>query len=637
MRTKQFSWMIAAVGAVVVLPAVALAQAPVAYTVPWDPKNITAPHVTYPGRSVHLKGTYSAVSGDTITATWNPGDGSAVIGPFTPTSQYDASTLFTYNDTPSATIYNATLTINDTTNGTSASATYPVIVEANNASPPPQIDVAIDEGLWYLHTMMNRYNNSPGTSDGLHYGDWTVCFAGDVACDGYVAVSATNTQAFEVNGHLQNGPATDPYTDDVLRGMNSIVNLWLTTEAIPATRTISGVGTYTVDQVGNLTGIYCFQQYFNYQSGQLMDAIVATATPNQVVASVAPVGIAGLTYGQIVQEMVDDYVSGMWYADNTSGGAWYYYSNSGCGGNAGCSNDNSASQWAAIGIIAAVRGFGSKVDPVALTWNSDWIVKNEGQNGNTGEMGYRDGGGGSNGLPLWGPFADTPSGLVQLAMDGIGRGNSLWDLAECYMFDNFENSPAGGAGSSLQAYTYGMYSFTKAMLLHDPGGNLEPISTLGQNCANPPFAPIDWYGDPTYGVAARLVALQNPAGYWYGNNYNGAQFPLETASSIIMLNKTIITVCVQNLKGVGKPKGTSPASVTLVWSSIPNISKYNVLRGNAHLGPYTQIGTTTSTFFVDNVGLKNNETYYYVLQPQTLGGTEACQSNEAAVKIPKSR
>jgi hypothetical protein len=621
---KRLSWILFAVVIVATLVPQALAVTPVAYTVPWVASNPAAPHITYPGRTITLKGT-SSVQGPTIMAQWDPGDGTGKMPAFNVTNQYNVSTTYTYSPATTPKPYTATLYIMDTSaGGGTGTATYPILVEPNGSQP--QVDVAIDEGLWYLHTTMDR------TSSGapiVNYGDWTNC--GGFACYAYYGVTALNIQAFEVNGHLASGPASDPYTDDVSRVLNSLFT-WLTAFSIsPTTRTVQGCFTngtscvINLDGNGDGLGVEVNQGNPFYQGGQFMDAIVASTTPNAVVGAFAPANIAGKTYQNVVQNMADGYL----YCQNPGpgpsaggsyGGGWRYV----------CQDigDNSTSQWAAIGLIAGIRGFGITVDPNAMLWNQQWIDQSQAANG---EFGY------TSSSPLWGPYAVTPSGMVQMAMDGVGRGDTRWNNAECFLFDNFENNPSGGAAASLQAYTYGMFSFTKAMLLHNPGGSLQPITLLGQECPTPPYAPIDWYGDPTFGVAVRLVSLQNPAGYWSGNNYTSAQYPLETASSIIMLQKTIIVQCVNNLYGRGTyGTKTAPASVHLVWSAIPNASKYNVLRGTVSSGPYSLIGNTTKVAFADSTGLTNGSTYYYVLQPQYAGGTEICQSNEAKVTIPTS-
>ena len=354
------------------------------------------------------------------------------------------------------------------------------------------------------------------------------------------------------------------------------------------------------------------------------------------------------------------------------GGAWLYTCLQG--------DDNSVSQWAAIGYIAGNRGFGLTVPQAVKDFNQVWVTNSQdvqdpaptgtdpwAVGDNLGSYGYRGSLYWSN---AWGPFATTPSGMVQMAMDGVGRTENTvfgdpttapdqrWNLTEAYYADNFCNATSNGAYYAPRAYTYGMFSFTKAMLLHDPNGVLTPIQylrTLTPNVfsGNPSVPPneIDWYAalssanggsDPCDGVAQTIVGRQNPSSYpcfgcWYGDNYYGYQNPFETAWSIIMLRKTVFVSCISNLFGRGKPSGPGhPAYVALTWSAQTGATSYSILRGTANGGPYTAIGSTTSAAFADKNGLVNSKTYYYVVQPLT-GGTEICQSNQATVTIPSGR
>jgi hypothetical protein len=266
-----------------------------------------------------------------------------------------------------------------------------------------------------------------------------------------------------------------------------------------------------------------------------------------------------------------------------------------------------------------------------------------------------------------------------MAMDGVGRttntafGDSTtafdqrWNNTETFYADNFCNTPAGNVETAPRSYTYGLFSFTKAMLLHDPAFSLSPIQYLRTQTPNVftgnPHVPantIDWYGavsaasvagqvldptvyeglDPCDGIAQTLINLQTKPeygvydGHWYGNNYYGNSFPYETAWSLIMLKRTVFVTCVNNLSGAGQAAGAAPARIDLSWSNQANSTSYKVLRGTVSGGPYpTVVGTTSNTSISDTSGLTNGDTYYYVVQPIN-GGAEVCQSNQATVKVP---
>jgi len=276
-----------------------------------------------------------------------------------------------------------------------------------------------------------------------------------------------------------------------------------------------------------------------------MDAIIASGTP-AAVAVTGPTDVVGRTYKDIVQDMVDYYSWAQfdpdvdWWGNPILAGGWRYEPHTAGGGQA----DNSVSQWAAIGIIPAVRLWGCTLPPWVLVANQGWLAYS--QDPFSGVFGY-DGPG-----PIFGPFATTPSGMVQLAMNSLGRGNAQWDAAETLMRDNFGNT--GEYWQTVKSFTYGMFAFVKAMLLHDAGnpgdGVADPITLLQSTTGGVP--PIDWYAaesatyggsDPTDGIARTLVTKQQVDGTWIytgsDSSWISEDGPFFTAWAIVMLNRTL--------------------------------------------------------------------------------------------------
>lgn len=656
-------------------------------TVPLDPTNPTAPHVTYPldashevmivlGATVDLGG-----STDAFTYSWDFGDGSAPTAPVAVTNPYDISAKHPYPfGAPGGKTWTAVVTVMDTATSAKFTGKYYVIQQANNLAS--RVDVAIDSGLWYLHQGQWRCNNGMfnGTVNGScgvggvygpngKYGGWDqftfACVAATVACYYYESINGSNTQAFEVNGHFENGPSSDPYTEDVANGLarmflmlqNSAVASKSYSYNVPPSCPNGGTTpcVYTFDGNTNGQAVYVgLTSQPMYQGGSILDAIVASGTPGATTHTGALAGgglpgINGESYKNVVQDMADGYN----YCQNTyaTGGAWGY----------NCLNanynDNSVSQWGAIGEIGANRGFGISTPSIITDANALWDTTDQCVPPGTpaGAFGYSQAC-----YEPWGPYAVTPSGLVQLAMDKLGRGDSRWDKAETLYHDNFCNATSGGAFNAPRQYTYGMFSFTKSMLLHNPGGVLIPITFLEDRPAG--TNPIDWYNsvgpesggaDLCDGVAQTLVKRQgifggdggsvgspNPTspenGFWEGHHteFNGAQDSFETGWTIIMLRKTVFISCVTNLVGKGTPSGIAPATIHLSWTGIAGAASYDVLRGTASGGSYTKVGNSTIPVFSDTSGLTNGHTYYYVLQPINNAGGALCQSNEAKITIP---
>jgi len=271
-------------------------------------------------------------------------------------------------------------------------------------------------------------------------------------------------------------------------------------------------------------------------------------------------------------------------------------------------------------LIPAERQWNCLVPAEVKNWNIVWL--NYSQDPNTGYFGYID----KN--PVWGPYATTPAGLLQLAMDGKGRGTVLpgqsqssWDLAETFLCNNFNNT--GGAGNSIKSYYEGLYTFTKAMLLHANDSGPMPIVWLQSQ--TPGVNAIDWYGDPVNGVARRLVNDQSPDGYWYGHNYYSLQFPLETAMAIMMLRHTstpdtVTTAATEvaynsaRLNGTVNPNGQA-AILWFEWGSTTNY-------GNAT--PSTNAGSGTVPVPLSQwlTNLTPSVTYHYRAVGSNSAGLE---------------
>jgi hypothetical protein len=402
-------------------------------TVPWIATNPLIPHDTYTGKAIRLKGTCSSCSG--YNYTWDFGDGSTVSG--TVGDPYNIEASHTYVGLV-GTIWTARLTVTNPAdaNETANKAYY---VQMRDKTLSVEVNVAIDEGLWYLHKSQTRYTGG----DGKEYGYWS--------WTGYRSLTASNVHAFEVNGHLESGSADNPYTETVARGLKEVF-AYLTSGGIPNNQTNVLGQSFNPDTNGNGIALYPSQGLYFYQGGMYMDAIIASGTPNAI-ATTGPANVIGRTYKDIVQDMADGYFYCQYdgYYDGLPvGGGWRY----------GCNEwpDNSACQWAAIGLIAADRVWGITIPPLVKDWNKVWLAYSQ---AGDGHFGYTD----SN--PVWGYFAVTPSGMVQMAMNGVGRGDAgapNWDNAETFMCENFCNT--GGPYNAVKDYYYGLFSFTKSMLLH---------------------------------------------------------------------------------------------------------------------------------------------------------------------------
>lgn len=496
----------------VLAPVAAQAAPPVVKTVPWVATNPLIPHDTWIGKTVTLKGTCDQ-QGANIRYTWDFGDGTPVATG-TVSNMYVIEATHAYTGA-AGTVFTARLTVQNLSTGETGNKAYYVAIQDKTLEV--EVNVAIDQGLWYLHKTMTRSGNT---------GRWTSGSAGS----GWVSNDAANVNAFEVNGHLESGDPSNPYVDTVARGMRWIISQ-LSAFAIPATQT-NPLGTFTCDSNVNGLGVWRNSGQAWYEGGMFMDAIVASGTPNAVATTGS---LSGRTYKDIVQDMVDAYAWAQY--DPDTGGGWRYSANQ--------YPDNSVCQWAAIGMIAAEKNFGCTVPALMKEWNKRWLKASQYKANDyyKGAFGYQPG----YWFP-WGPYATTPSGMVQMCMDGEGRGLgdpncSDWDLAETFIRDKFANT--GDGTNNIKNYYYGLFSFVKSMLLHNTNGvpGSAPITMLQSQ--TPGVPPLDWYaaevskGAPTDGVARTLVNGQTTAGYWFGHDVEGTQQYFETAWAIMMLHKTL--------------------------------------------------------------------------------------------------
>lgn len=439
------------------------------------------PHDTWSGRSVTLKAVASSAP-IPFTWTWSFGDGSATQSGTvaSPSQAYALETTHVYTGTD-GTPYNATITIRDASGNILGSDTYPLVIRPRNLEV--EVNVAIDEGLWYLHKAQSRGTLSDGTPIGSwHHGSYYACGPGSAL------------QAFAINGHRYDGDSSrDPYVETVIRGVNYLMTLLKPT----------GIGLQTYgspDANGNGLGIDLLSTLTIYQLGQVMDGIVASC-PGSAAAQAGGTNVYGRRYHDLVQDMVDMYAWGQ-YDHATVGGGWRY--------NWGDHPDNSASQWAAIGCKAAEDVWGIYAPRWVKDRNLVWLAYSRYATG----IGYGYTGAGYG-------WATSPSGLVQLAWDGVSRSDSRWKGPEDWFADNWSTFMA-------QNNLYGYYAWTKAMRLQDP-----PVTTLKTG--------LDWFLDNSVGMARTLVNRQYSAGYWYDSAWVGSGH-LATSWAVIILSSTLFQV-----------------------------------------------------------------------------------------------
>ena len=452
--------------------------------VPWLIINsVEEPHPDYAGKTNTLKAVARGLPVP-FTYVWTYGDGT---GSFTNSvtnsaAVYNLEAVHAYTG-GDGTPYYAQISV-FLTNGTIYQDTYPLVISTKTLDV--EEEVAIDEGLWHLQKTQTDYNvdtNTPG-------GYWSSI--------GTISATASSVQAFAINGHLMtDDPTKDPYVDTVQRGINYLLNNLLTEQIGPV---VYG----NPDVEGNGFGLQVNSGYPIYEGGPTIDAFVATARP-ELVATTGGINVKGRTFKDIVQNMLDMFMWGQ-CQDPVLGGGWRYSWQQG--------PDNSASQWGAIGMVAAQNYWGCSVPDWVRARNLVWVNYSEDGTG----FGYTSPGGGA-GLDQAGEDACTPSALVQASFDGIANTNALWIHGENYMANNW---------SSLMANNnlYANYSMAKALRTAIP----QPVQTFALNG-------FDWFNDPVMGLARVTINNQFSDGSWLSSAR--LDEPLASAFSILILSSSL--------------------------------------------------------------------------------------------------
>lgn len=89
-----------------------------------------------------------------------------------------------------------------------------------------------------------------------------------------------------------------------------------------------------------------------------------------------------------------------------------------------------------------------------------------------------------------------------------------------------------------------------------------------------------------------------------------------------------------------KAASGEPPSVSLTWNptTSPNLTGYNIYRGQVSGGPYTKVNSSLipSTTYLDT-GVQAGLTYYYVSTAVNYTGAESAYSNQATAVVPAAK
>jgi len=402
--------------AIITISSVASAAPMKVICVPWQ-GDINKYHTTWSEQEIILKGVIHTDSIDAIWYKWNFGDGTeSSIVSLSGKTKYNVEITRTYtgaDETP----FIAKLMVADNSALTNP-IEDPYLVKIQAANQDSKINVAIDNGLWYLYKSGSDGSSQYNTLDSSPFMVWSY---GSF----YASPTASAVHAFEINGHKETGdPDEDPYVEYVERGLNWLFNGYFYTTSYPMLQSKNIGNTPNGDDPdtnGNGIGIEVRDYGYRpvYEGGMIMDAIIASGTPDADSGRDFNGDGVNDTYREVLQDMCDMYAYGQY--DGTTGsydiiGGWRYNWNQW--------PDNSACQWAAIGMMPAQNPpWNCDVPQWVKDYNNNWLTYShyqwnwDGTQNIWGGFGYTG--------PGWGD-ARTPSGMVQLDFCGATTSDDRW-------------------------------------------------------------------------------------------------------------------------------------------------------------------------------------------------------------------
>ena len=505
---------------------------------PWD----SGPY-TWPGNNLELWGNVTYTGAGALTYTWDFGAGEgATSGTVTNGNNIVANHAYASGGS-----YIAKLTVTDGTETDSAT----VDIDVLPLTLEFQKNLAVQRGLKYLYMTKTGYtvNNCAA-----YYWD---------AEGRWFAITNLAVLAFEDYGHRETNDATvdnsDIYAYVVKMGLR-MITAYLATESAgndPAN------GQYDLNN--DLLRVYSTGTGSRslYETGILAMTIANTATPAVVVGSCGSAAIRGMTYKQVLEDVIDWLAYAQEIRPGCHVGGWRY-------GERYCSSDNSVSQWPALGMSSAAKApFAVAIPAMVKTRLASWIASSQGVSGGFDYYpGYN-----------WFNIAKTGAGLAQMTFTGNGNlANALgfmnlhWNDNDGNPYSDYSNrsdhysmyaakkglQAAGitnvGAHNWQQEYnqwyvnnqvnagTSGVYwpasqrigsSITTtafSLLVMAPGlTELPPVSVAGADQQVPPLAPVTFNGSSSYHTDPAKHIVK----YEWDFNYDGVTFNINATGPIV--------------------------------------------------------------------------------------------------------
>jgi hypothetical protein len=474
------------------------AAGPEALCVLWQPSNPTIAHFTYSGAQTRLKG---IARGGAAEYQWDFGDGSPVTAWAAITDPYNLGVSHIYTGAVGQ-LFIATLYVRDG-NGNTDQDTYRVqIHESSDLSIPLHLDVrinmAVDEGLWWLHTHMVRDTfpaGSPGYAQPYGYWDPTYYPLGAVC----VAVDA-----FQLHGSkaIMDYNA-DPYVETVQRALNYLLYQTYSFSIGPQPAGNPDTNGNGIGLVANESASASDTRQ-TYLGGICLTALASSGAANRV-AAVGGANVHGRTYDKIVQDMVDFFAWGQ--VDSGSGrGGWRYYGNY-------SGSDMSTTQWPPLGMLVA-----EKEMPLVIKvpqFVRDELIRfldatqNNALNNDNGAFAYDT-------STAYYNVTKAAAGILSHEFLGTPLTDPKVQKTIGFIYRHWNDTGSSWDDTQLRGNSYGMYGVMKAFRLPEP--DITRVTEYDYNAGHQTGNSFDWYHTPAgqtqEGLASYNVRTQQADGSW---------------------------------------------------------------------------------------------------------------------------
>jgi uncharacterized repeat protein (TIGR02543 family) len=284
------------------------------------------------------------------------------------------------------------------------------------------------------------------------------------------------------------------------------------------------------------------------------------------------------------------------------------------------------------GSSATLMVNGSPAGSASVSGNSLTFDLGQGENGVSGVLTKNSGGAGTSYTVT---FDANGGGLVSSQTVSSGESISLPATSRSgYTFNGWYTASSGGTkvGNAGASYTVTGTITLYAQWTASGGGTTSYTVTFDANGGSSVSSQTVDSGE-----SISLPATSR-SGYtfngWYTASSGGTKVGNSGASYTVTGNITLYAQWTASGGGTTKPNAPtgvtataqSPYSIRISWNAVSGATSYNVYWGIASYSSFTQLlGTTTSTFIVDN-DPDTDETWYYKVTAVNSAGESALSS-----------